>query len=154
MLDFVKNVINKYEIGLYVVEVVVVMFDSYVMVEFGFGIYSNKVDFYNVIDSVRYNGGGINIVVGIWLVREVVFCNGFRFSLIKVVFVIIDGCLNSVLNIVEEVMLVKEEGIVLFVFGVGSICGNELEVMVSDFNCIYVFYLIGFFDIDSLIYEI
>lgn len=82
------------------------------------------------------------------------FCNGFRFSLIKVVFVIIDGCLNSVLNIVEEVMLVKEEGIVLFVFGVGSICDNELEVMVSDFNCIYVFYLIGFFDIDSLIYEI
>lgn len=45
MLDFVKNVIDKYEIGLYVVEVVVVMFDSYVIVEFGFGIYSNKVDF-------------------------------------------------------------------------------------------------------------
>lgn len=154
MLDFVKNVTNKYEIGPHAVEVAVVTFDSYATVEFGFGTYSNKADLHNAIDSARYNGGGTNTAAGIRLAREAVFRNGSRPSSTKVALVITDGCSNSALNTAEEATLAKEEGIVLFALGVGSICDNELEAMASDPNCTHVFYLTWFSDIDSLIYEI
>lgn len=55
--------------------------------------------------------------------------------------VIIDGYLNYYFSIVWEVLDVKDVGIVLFVIGIGDVNEMEFNEVVSDLNCIYVFFL-------------
>lgn len=55
--------------------------------------------------------------------------------------VIIDGYLNYYFSIVLEVLYVKDVGIVLFVIGIGDVNEMEFNEVVSDLNCIYVFFL-------------
>ena len=153
MLDFVKNVTDKFTIGPKEVEVALLTFDSFASVEFSFGTYNNHADLHSAIDNARYTGGGTNIASGIRLAREAVFRNGSRHGSTKVGLVITDGC-SSIRDTVREAQYAKDEGIVLFALGIGSICHAELEGMASDPNCTHVFHLTGFSDIDSLIYEI
>lgn len=153
MLNFVKNVTDKFTIGPKEVEVALLTFDSFASVEFSFGTYNNHADLHSAIDNARYTGGGTNIASGIRLAREAVFRNASRHGSTKVGLVITDGCSN-ILDTVREAQYAKDEGIVLFALGIGSICHAELEGMASDPNCTHVFHLTGFSDIDSLIYEI
>ncbi|XP_062579673.1 uncharacterized protein LOC134241654 [Saccostrea cucullata] len=153
MLDFVKNVTEKFEIGPEAVEVALVKFESFANLEFGFGTYNNHHDLNVAIDNANYTGGGTNIAAGIRLARESVFRFGSRSSSTKVGLVITDGCSN-IYDTVRESKYAKDEGIVLFALGIGSICDDELESLASDPNCTHVFFLSGFSDIDSLIYEI
>lgn len=55
--------------------------------------------------------------------------------------VIIDGYLNYYFSIVLEVLYVKDVGIVLFVIGIGDVNEMEFNEVVSNLNCIYVFFL-------------
>lgn len=55
--------------------------------------------------------------------------------------VIIDGYLNYYFSIVWEVLDVKDVGIVLFVIGIGDVNEMEFNEVVSNLNCIYVFFL-------------
>ncbi|XP_061188685.1 uncharacterized protein LOC133196852 [Saccostrea echinata] len=153
MLDFVKNVTEKFEIGPRAVEVALLTFDSSANLEFGFGTYSNHHDLNVAINKTNYTGGGTNIAAGIRLARESVFRFGSRSSSTKVGLVITDGCSN-IYDTVRESKYAKDDGIVLFALGIGSICDDELESLASDPNCTHVFFLSGFSDIDSLIYEI
>lgn len=54
--------------------------------------------------------------------------------------VIIDGYLNYYFSIVLEVLYVKDVGIVLFVIGIGDVNEMEFNEVVSNLNCIYVFF--------------
>jgi hypothetical protein len=154
MLRFVKNVTDKFMIGPKAVEVAVVTFESFASTVFGFGTYTSPVDLHRAIDNVTYRGGGTNTAEGIRLSRESVFKNGARTSSTKVGLVITDGCSNSFDATVQEAGYAKEDGIVLFALGIGGICMDELEAIASHPNCTHLFFLTGFSDIDSLIYEI
>lgn len=63
-----------------------------------------------------------------------------RFNFVKVGIVIIDGYLNYYFSIVLEVLYVKDVGIVLFVIGIGDVNEMEFNEVVSNLNCIYVFF--------------
>lgn len=52
---------------------------------------------------------------------------------------------------INEVKIIKEVGIVVFVFGIGNINKVELKVLLSLFECIYVILLVGFLEIDNVV---
>lgn len=103
------------------------------------------------MNFINYDVGGIVINKGIKLVREFVFEISLWKGVIKVVFVIMDGLLDFFKDMINEVKIIKEVGIVVFVFGIGNINKVELKVIFSLFECIYVILLVGFLEIDNVV---
>lgn len=103
------------------------------------------------MNFINYDVGGIVINKGIKLVREFVFEISLWKGVIKVVFVIMDGLLDFFKDMINEVKIIKEVGIVVFVFGIGNINKVELKVILSLFECIYVILLVGFLEIDNVV---
>lgn len=86
------------------------------------------------MNFINYDVGGIVINKGIKLVREFVFEISLWKGVIKVVFVIMDGLLDFFKDMINEVKIIKEVGIVVFVFGIGNINKVELKVIFSLFE--------------------
>ena len=79
---------------------------------------------------------------------------GGRQSANKVGIVITDGQSNDFNETVQQATQAKDEGVVLFTLGIGSINPVELQTVASEPNCTHVNVLSGFSEIDSMLYEI
>lgn len=133
--EFMKNIVDRLEVGLEKIRISVVTFSNRGNVEFYLNDYKNNAEVKNAIDGINYAGGTTNTSGGIWKMREDVFSfsNGDRSVAPNMAIAITDG--KSTQDTEKTIPFAndaKNQGIKILAVGVtDAINMEELEGIAS-----------------------
>ena len=147
MKSFMHDITNTFEIGPNNVQVGVLSYASYPILQFYLNTHSNKADVLSAINSLPYTSGGTDTAAALNYVRSYGFTesNGARPAsegIPKVIIVITDGKSNSYSATVAAATALHNEGYIVFAIGIHGADMNELNAIASDPS--YVAFILSF----------
>ncbi|XP_021375359.1 uncharacterized protein LOC110464458 isoform X7 [Mizuhopecten yessoensis] len=152
-LNFLKSFVRDADIDSGSVRVGVLLYSSEVNVQFHLHSHTTKADVNAAIDNIEYQYGSTNTADGIKVMRTEMFTygNGDRPDVKNVVVIITDGVSNiNSQRTIPEAVLAREEGVRVYVVGIGLVDTRELEAMASDPIEDNVFNVQSFEDLEGL----
>lgn len=147
MLDFVKGMVNGFDVGPTGAHIGVVTFSSKPHLEFHLNKYTDKAKTIQGISNIQYISGGTNTADALKYARLTSFltANGARGAASKIAIVITDGKSQSPPATAAEAQRLRDQGITVFSVGVGSGPNlPELNSMATDPNNQHVFVVTNF----------
>ncbi|XP_062602682.1 uncharacterized protein LOC134264402 [Saccostrea cucullata] len=154
---FVRNVINKFNIGFNETRVSLIKYSTSVTEEFKLNTYDSNAAVDKAVSGVRFNGGGTKTDAAIQYAVDNIFpvADGGRLGSVKVIVLITDGRSENKLKTLQAAVNAKKSGITIFTIGVTpQVDSTELEGIASQPTCTHVELLNNFNDLDSLTAEI
>ncbi|KAL5019862.1 hypothetical protein ScPMuIL_002754 [Solemya velum] len=150
--NFVKNVVNLFDIGAKKTRVGVSTFSYEYEPHISLAEYDIKSDLLMAIENTSYLSGGTNTGDAIRNVRETVFMGGSaRREVGHVLIVLTDGMSKIPETTKMEAMRAKDEGIYIFAIGIGdNIDIDELRSISSKPNDNYMFQVDSFDALESI----
>lgn len=146
MKDFVKNMINGFDIGPTRTKIGVVTFSDKPHLEFHLDSHPTQTSIDTAIDQIRYISGGTNTGDALKYARQTSYlaANGARNNAAKIAIVITDGKSNNNAATSAEAALLRKMGVTVFSIGVGSAKVSELNQMATDPDSQHVFVVNNF----------
>ncbi|CAB3988505.1 protocadherin Fat 4-like [Paramuricea clavata] len=153
--DFVKRVINVFNIGADGTHVSVVTYGTYTHIEFNLVKYFTKNELRNAVDDIKYNGSLTYTGEALNTVRQKVFTAsaGMRndYDIPKILLLLTDGFSNGIKPL-EPANQLRDLGVSIFSIGVGpSVSQSELKEIASDPDRDHVFTLSSFNQLTSFV---
>ncbi|KAL5004050.1 hypothetical protein ScPMuIL_017506 [Solemya velum] len=150
--NFVKNVVNLFDIGAKKTRVGVSTFSYEYEPHISLAEYDTKSDLLTAIENTPYLSGGTNTGDAIMNIRENVFMGGSaRRDVGHVLIVLTDGLSKIPETTKMEAMKAKAEGIYIFAIGIGdNIDIDELRSISSEPNNNYMFQVDSFDALESI----
>ncbi|CAI9721272.1 type VI, alpha [Octopus vulgaris] len=142
MLQFVKNMVNGFDVGKDTVRIGVSSFSNQPVQHFALNTYFNRSLIIDAISKLPYYQGSTNTASAISLLRSSVFtaASGDRPTAPNIAIVITDGQSNDPLSTAAQAKALRQAGTILFSIGVGSgVNTKELNNMASDPDKDHVF---------------
>ncbi|XP_076472733.1 matrilin-1-like [Babylonia areolata] len=147
MKQFVRDLVDGFEIGSNKIRVGVQKYSSGTNTEFTLSQYTDKNSMKSRIMSIVFTGGGTNTGGALQYMRNTMFsaANGDRSGVPDICVVLTDGRSNSYSLTASEASLSRNAGITIFSIGIGSgIPVTELNEMATDPDADHVFSVSGF----------
>jgi hypothetical protein len=157
MKNFMKDVVNAFDIGDDKTRVGVLKFQSRIYKEFYLNKYYTKAALTTAINNIKYTAGGTRTDLALDALISDYFKagNGARPNHPHVAIVLTDGESNEPQKTVISALKVHDADITVISVGVGSsIDQNELQVIASEPVCLHMILLKDFSEVDSLKYVI
>lgn len=142
MLQFVKNMVNGFDVGKDSVRIGVASFSNQPVQHFSLNTYFNQSQIIDAINKLPYYQGSTNTAAALSLLRSSVFtaASGDRPTAPNIAIVITDGQSNDPLSTAAQAKALRQSGTILFSIGVGSgVNAKELNNMASDPDKDHVF---------------
>ncbi|KAK3591356.1 hypothetical protein CHS0354_040317 [Potamilus streckersoni] len=135
MLEFVKNVVQKFDIGADKIRVGTEIFSDRTYIQFQLNKYFDRAALENAITNIPYKRGTTNTGQALKDLYSSMFtvANGDRPSIPNIAIVVTDGQSTNHLSTVNEAQSARNHGITVFAVGVGDgIDKNELGNIATD----------------------
>ena len=153
--DFVKNVIDFFDVGNNGTHIAVIQYSTSVEYEFKLSSFYTENDLKQAVDDIDYKEGYTNTPAALDAAREVIFKeqNGARplyQGIPRIAVLMTDGKSNRG-NLTTAVLQIRQTNINVFVIGVGNLDINELNFIASSPQDQHVFLLDSFNDIAGFV---
>jgi len=152
VINFVKQMVNEFEISQHDTHVGVVLFDHRANVVFGFHNYTDKYYIMRHISAIEYRGGGTRTASALSVVQNGLYKTSSRNGIPKILIVLTDG--KSRDNVKDPAQRLRDLGVTIYAVGIGSkINEDELKEMATDPDADHVF-TSGFDDLGTIVQAI
>ncbi|XP_060084215.1 uncharacterized protein LOC132563474 [Ylistrum balloti] len=151
--QFVKDVVDQFDIGPQTARVAVVEFSTAVSASFLLNQFDTKDAVKKAVDGIIYSPGGTNTAAAIDKTVNEVFAtvNGARNGAAKVMILITDGRSENTVNTLNAANNARLSGITIFTLGVTQYVNKiELDGIASSPSCTHSQILNSYADLDSL----
>lgn len=146
--NWLVNITNNFEIGPKFIQVGVVQYSDYPVLEIPLGRYDSGEDLMAAMQSILYLGGNTRTGKAIQFALDYLFAKSSRF-LTKIAVVLTDG--KSQDEVKDAAEAARDSGITLFAIGVGSETEDaELRAIANKPSSTYVFYVEDYIAISKI----
>ncbi|XP_071145061.1 uncharacterized protein [Mytilus edulis] len=151
--QFVKSIVDSFEISSDKTQVGVIRFSTTVDGGFNLNTHSSADELKKAIDGVQYKSGGTHTAEAIEYAINNLFTttNGARLGSSKILILVTDGRSENRNETLRQAAAAKAKGISIFAIGVSAqVDERELNAVASQPTCTHVKILNSFDDLDSL----
>ncbi|KAL3856013.1 hypothetical protein ACJMK2_015210, partial [Sinanodonta woodiana] len=152
-LDFVKHLVNAFDVGQGKTRIGAINFSNKHMTEFHLNTFDSKEDILNAVSNVQYTAGDMtNTFDALRLLRTEAFSevNGDRSDIPNIAILLTDGESSNMASTVKEAQLTREAGVTIFAIGIGDkIIKEELEQIASSPTSDYMHVLETFTELQA-----
>ncbi|KAK3721441.1 hypothetical protein QZH41_020692, partial [Actinostola sp. cb2023] len=138
VINFVKQIVNEFEISQHDTHVGVVLFDDKANVVFGFHNYTDKSSIMSTISSIKNRGGGMLTGKALSIAHNGLYKTSSRNGTPKILIVLTGD--TSWDNVKDPAQKLRDSGVTIYAVGVGIMIGeDELKEMATDPDADHVF---------------
>lgn len=150
--DFVKKLIEEFDVSPKGTHVGVIVYDHQSKVEFGFDKYTDKPAIFTHIDGIKYPNGGTKTGAALTLAKTGLFEASSRKGVPNILIVMTDG--KSGDPVLQPAQKLRDSGVTVFSIGIGKqFVAKELNDMATDPDSEHVI-TTGFDQLDSVVKKI
>lgn len=151
-IQFVRDVVDIFDIGPEKMRVGAIAFSDDVHPQFDLGSNSDKESLLAAVDKIQNYGGGTHTDKALKYLRKVALSDdNVRPGVPKIGIVLTDGLSNNPERTKEEAYLAREEGIIMFVVGIGwGVDESELGAIGSEPKENFILQIDDFFSLSTI----